>query len=111
MAERLQMNLRLDGRQDLLEAIKSMAATEGLSVNAWVVRTLESAVSTSPMEAKQTLVTSTETDIEPVLDSLLDKKLDKLLDSLLDKKLDKLLDSLLDKKLDKFEERLGKLSA
>ncbi len=76
-----------------------MAATEGLSVNAWVVRTLESAVSTSPMEAKQTLVTSTETDIEPVLDSLLDIKLDKM------------LDAKLDKKLDKFEERLGKLSA
>jgi hypothetical protein len=50
-----------------------------------------STVSTSPMEAKQTLVTSTETDIEPVLDRKLDK--------------------LLDVKLDNFEERLGKLSA
>ncbi|MEG4318765.1 MULTISPECIES: hypothetical protein [unclassified Microcoleus] len=93
------MNLRLDGRQDLLEAIKGMAATEGLSVNAWVVRTLESAVSAAPISAKQTLTTSTETDIEPVLDSMLDKKLDRI------------LDTKLDKRLDNFEERLGKLSA
>jgi hypothetical protein len=99
MAERLQMNLRLDGRQDLLEAIKGMAATEGLSINAWVVRTLESAVFTVPTEINQTAITPTEIDIEPILDSLLDEKLDKL------------LDAKLDIKLDNFEERLGKLSA
>jgi hypothetical protein len=98
MAERLQMNLRLDGRQDLLEAIKGMAATEGLSVNAWVVRTLESAVTVTDYGSK-TLASSTEADIEPVLDNLLDIKLDRL------------LDARLDKKLDNFEERLGKLSA
>ena len=43
MTDRCQLNLRLDGRRDLLETIKDVAAAEGLSVNAWVVRTLEQA--------------------------------------------------------------------
>jgi predicted HicB family RNase H-like nuclease len=45
MADRVQLNLRLDGRRDLLETIKEVAAAEGLSVNAWVVKTLEQAAS------------------------------------------------------------------
>lgn len=95
MAERLQMNLRLDGRQDLLEAIKGMAAAEGLSVNAWVVRTLESAIDAASAETEQTPKTSRATDIELVLDNMLDTKLDRLIAD----------------KLASFEERLGKLSA
>jgi hypothetical protein len=98
MTDRCQLNLRLDGRRDLLETIKDVAAAEGLSVNAWVVRTLESAVTVTDYGSK-TVASSAEADIEPVLDKLLDIKLDKL------------LDTRLDKKLDNFEERLGKLSA
>jgi predicted HicB family RNase H-like nuclease len=45
MTDRVQLNLRLDGRRDLLETIKEVAAAEGLSVNAWVLKTLEQAVS------------------------------------------------------------------
>ncbi|MEG3879682.1 hypothetical protein QT972_20200 [Microcoleus sp. herbarium7] len=104
MTDRLQLNLRLDGRRDLLETVKETAASEGLSVNAWVIKVLERAtpaqgsiatpdpIATQEQEAPKD---SAPLDIEPVLDKLLDKKLDTLLAS----------------KLANFEERLGKLRA
>lgn len=99
MTDRVQLNLRLDGRRDLLETIKEVAAAEGLSVNAWVVKTLEQATSTPSsaptVQAQEILATPTASDIEPVLDTLLDNK----------------LDTLLAAKLANFEERLGKLRA
>ena len=97
MTDRCQLNLRLDGRRDLLETIKDVAAAEGLSVNAWVVRTLEQAANqaiAAPPIQPQTQVSEI-LDIEPVLDDLLDSK----------------LDTLLAAKLAGIEERLGKLSA
>ena len=45
MTDRCQLNLRLDGRRDLLESCKEVAAAEGLSLNAWVVKQLEIGVS------------------------------------------------------------------
>jgi hypothetical protein len=97
MTDRCQLNLRLDGRRDLLETIKDVAATEGLSVNAWVIRTLEIAANQpipAPIIQSQAQVSNI-SDIEPVLDDLLDTK----------------LDTLLAAKLAGIEERLGKLSA
>ncbi|MEG3902066.1 hypothetical protein QUB19_07830 [Microcoleus sp. B4-C5] len=97
MTDRCQLNLRLDGRRDLLETIKDVAAAEGLSVNAWVVRTLEIAANqaiSAPKIQPQTQVSEI-SDIEPVLDNLLDSK----------------LDTLLAAKLAGIEERLGKLRA
>ncbi|MEG4812554.1 hypothetical protein QUA82_34025 [Microcoleus sp. F8-D3] len=97
MTDRCQLNLRLDGRRDLLETIKDVAAAEGLSVNAWVVRTLEVAANqavSAPPNQPQTQVSEI-SDIEPVLDKLLDTK----------------LDTLLAAKLAGIEERLGKLKA
>ena len=101
MTDRCQLNLRLDGRRDLLETIKDVAAAEGLSVNAWVVRTLEQAANqaiAAPPIQPQTYVSEI-SDIEPVLDDLLDSKLDSK------------LDTLLAAKLAGIEERLGKLRA
>ena len=97
MTDRCQLNLRLDGRRDLLEAIKDIAAAEGLSVNAWVIRTLEIATNQAISEpTPQSGHRESEvSDIEPVLDIMLDKKLDNLLAA----------------KLSGIEERLGKLSA
>ncbi len=103
MTDRVQLNLRLDGRRDLLETIKEVAAAEGLSVNAWVLRVLEQATNspgydfiaapakpeTIPAPAPAIL------DIEPMLDKVLDKK----------------LDTLLAAKFAGIEERLGKLKA
>jgi hypothetical protein len=97
MTDRCQLNLRLDGRRDLLETIKDVAAAEGLSVNAWVIRTLEIAANQpipAPIIQSQAQVSNI-SDIEPVLDDLLDTK----------------LDTLLAAKLAGIEERLGKLSA
>ena len=92
MTDRVQLNLRLDGRRDLLETIKEIASAEGLSLNAWVVKTLEQVASVIPTAPSENLIQNSSTlDIEPMLDKLLDKKLAV--------------------KLAAIEERLGKLSA
>jgi hypothetical protein len=91
MTDRVQLNLRLDGRRDLLETIKEVAAAEGLSVNAWVVKTLEQAASNPTPKSEGTHPTPPVADIEPLLDTMLDEKLAA--------------------KLASFEERLGKLRA
>ena len=92
MTDRCQLNLRLDGRRDLLETIKEVAAAESLSVNAWVIRTLEQAIAnTTPKSEGTRSAPAVADDIELVLDSMLDKKLAA--------------------KLASFEERLGKLRA
>jgi hypothetical protein len=99
MTERVQLNLRLDGRRKLLDTIKEAAAAEGLSVNAWVVKTLEAAANfpaTAPTtQAQEKTTAPTIPDIEPVLDKLLDSKLDILLAA----------------RFAAIEERLGKLRA
>ena len=91
MADRVQLNLRLDGRRDLLETIKEVAAVEGLSVNAWVVKTLEQAASNPTPKSEGTHPAPPVGEIEPLLDRILDNKLAA--------------------KLASFEERLGKLRA
>jgi hypothetical protein len=91
MTGRCQLNLRLDGRRDLLETIKGVAAAEGLSVNAWVVKTLEQAASNPTQKSEGTRPTPAVADIESLLDTMLDRKLGA--------------------KLASFEERLGKLRA
>ena len=91
MTDRCQLNLRLDRRRDLLETIKKVAAAEGRSVNAWVIRTLEQAVSNPTPKSEGDHPTPAVEHIEPLLDKMLDKKLAA--------------------KLATFEERLGKLRA
>ena len=92
MTDRCQLNLRLDGRRDLLETIKEVAAVEGLSVNAWVIRTLQQAIANPTPKPEGTRpAPAVADDIELVLDSMVDKKLAA--------------------KLASFEERLGKLRA
>ena len=91
MTDRCQLNLRLDGRRDLLETIKEVAAAEGLSVNAWVIRTLERAAANPTPKSEGTRLIPTVADIELLLDTMLDNKLAA--------------------KLASFEERLGKLRA
>jgi hypothetical protein len=82
----------LDGRRGLLETIKEVAATEGLSLNAWVIRTLEQAIANPTPKSEGTCsAPAVADDIELVLDNMLDKKLAA--------------------KLASFEERLGKLRA
>ena len=87
----------------MLETIKQVAAAEGLSANAWVVRTLEQAVVNPSPKFAAARPTSAVADIEP----LLNEKLDKLLDD----KIEKLLEDKLAAKLAEIEERLGKLRA
>jgi hypothetical protein len=92
MTDRCQLNLRLDGRRDLLNSIKEVAAAEGLSVNAWVIGTLEQAITNPIPKSEGTRPAPAVTDdIKLMLDNMLDKKLAA--------------------KLASFEERLGKLRA
>ena len=92
MTDRCQLNLRLDGRRDLLETFKEVAAAEGLSLNAWVIRTLEQAITNPIPKSEGTRsAPAVADDIELALDNMLDKKLAA--------------------KLASFEERLGKLRA
>jgi hypothetical protein len=92
MTDRCQLNLRLDGRRDLLETIKEVAATEALSLNAWVIRTLEQAIANPTPKSEGTRpAPAVADDIELLLDNMLDNKLAT--------------------KLASFEERLGKLRA
>ena len=45
--ERIQFNVRLDGRQDLLEAVKAYVANHELTMSEFVVTALENALQTS----------------------------------------------------------------
>lgn len=100
MTDRCQLNLRLDGRRDLLDSIKEIAASEGLSLNAYVIKVLEQAaknvtIDVHEQEQKNSKIANTEGTSQVVLD----------------KALDTLLDNKLAAKLAEFEERLGKLNA
>ena len=44
--ERIQFNVRLDGRQDLLEAVKAYVANHGLTMSEFVATALENALQT-----------------------------------------------------------------
>ncbi len=44
--ERVQFNVRLDGRQDLVEAVKSYVANHGLTMSEFVTTALENALQT-----------------------------------------------------------------
>jgi len=66
MTDRCQLNLRLDGRRDLLESCKEIAAAQGLSLNAWVVRQLELGVSAIPQAP---IVDTTRQPLDNVLDT------------------------------------------
>ncbi|MEG4989811.1 toxin-antitoxin system HicB family antitoxin [Microcoleus sp. BR0-C5] len=70
--KRLQLNIRIDGREDLLEAIRANAESQGLSVNAWLVKTLESVVG---IESDAPVNEEIESAVASVLDKLLADKL------------------------------------
>ena len=107
--ERLQLNIRLDGQGDLLEAIKEKAKSQGLSVNQFVVDALKLALGW--IQDRTAIVEETLTDgkLTSLINTMLDEKLTKInerldyIDKLLDKPLDsqsETLDEVLDKPLD-----------
>jgi len=77
MTERLQLNLRLDGRDDLLEAIRVAAVSQGLSVNAFIVKALEGAVGIESTTAGKKKQPTTPAATKPLIPEVLDKLLDK----------------------------------
>ncbi|MEG4121867.1 hypothetical protein QUA43_30920 [Microcoleus sp. N9_B4] len=66
MTDRCQLNLRLDGRRDLLESCKEVAAAQGLSLNAWVIKQLELGVSGS---TQSPTVSTTRQPLDSVVDT------------------------------------------
>ena len=116
--ERLQLNIRLDGQADLLEAIKEKAKSQGLSVNQFVVDALKLALGW--IQDRTAIVEETLTDakLASLINTMLDEKLTKInerldyIDKLLDKPLDsqsETLDKLLDKSLDSQSETLDEI--
>ena len=86
--ERIQLNLRLDGHRELLDAVKAEAEAAGISVNSFVIRALQAAIGQTPATPATAMSTD---DMEETLAPLLDK--------------------MLGERLAGIEERLGKLSA
>jgi len=76
MTDRVHLNLRLDGKRELLETIKKVAAAEGLSPHAWVVKTLEQAAVNPTLQSQPIAQSPTIPDREPILDPKLDIMLD-----------------------------------
>jgi len=74
MTDRCQLNLRLDGRRDLLESCKEVAAAQGLSLNAWVVRQLELGVSAIPQTPTVDTARQTLDNVVDTTRQLLDKQ-------------------------------------
>jgi hypothetical protein len=70
--KRLQLNVRLDGRDDLLEAVKLAAESDGLSLNGWLIKALESAVG---IESSAPVSEELESAITSVLDKVLANKI------------------------------------
>ncbi len=101
MTDRPQLNVRFEGKKELLASIKEVAAAEGMTVSAWVIRALEQAMANPTLLSQPQPIPQPPTieDIEPLLDG----------------KLDALLDEKLKVKLATFEQQLeevrGKLRA
>ena len=73
--ERLQLNIRMDGKQKLLDDIKNAAETGGESLNAFCVRVLSEAVYGASVSASHSISTA---DIERLVESKLVGVLDRL---------------------------------
>lgn len=73
--ERIQLNLRLDGHRELLDAVKAEAEAAGISVNAFVIRALQAAIGLERATPVAPLATDMEAAIAPVLDKLLADRL------------------------------------
>ena len=71
--ERIQLNLRLDGHRELLNAVKSEAEMAGISVNAFVLKALKIAVGQAESVVSSPI--SPPTNLEEVLTPMLDKML------------------------------------
>lgn len=73
--ERIQLNLRLDGHRELLDAVKAEAEAAEISVNAFVIRALQAAIGQTPATPVTAISTDMEAAIAPVLDKLLADRL------------------------------------
>ena len=74
--ERIQLNLRLDGHRELLNAVKLEAEAAGISVNAFVLNALKIAVGQTETETPIPIAppTNLEETLAPALDKLLADK-------------------------------------
>jgi len=94
--ERVQFNVRLDGRQELVEAIKTYVANHGITMSEFVATALENALLTGvkPKNNQESLMVNQETAREERI-ALLEEEIAKIIQNA----------SL---RLTQLEERLGK---
>lgn len=70
IAQRVQLNVRFDGRKKLLQEIRETAAKNKLSVNAWIVKTLERAIRTGTMMISPIAPEELEANISTIVETL-----------------------------------------
>lgn len=73
MSKRLQINIRLDSRQDLYDAIKEEAHIRGKSVTSFVIDALEDAVGMSPQKQQKI-------ELSPEVLEFLEEKVEEVVD-------------------------------
>lgn len=99
--KRTQLNLRFDGKDDLVEALKSAAQARGESLNAYCARVLAESIGMSSSDASSASpVPSHNANTSSAVSS-----------EVLDKIVGTKVESLLAERLGGIEERLGKLRA
>jgi hypothetical protein len=70
IAQRIQLNVRFDGRKKLLQEIRETAKKNKLSVNAWIVKTLERAIRTGTILVSPIAPEELETNISTIVETL-----------------------------------------
>ena len=79
MSKRLQINVRLDGRQDLYDAIKEEAHIRGKSVSSFIIDALEKAVGVSPQQQQEVVLSQEVVDfLEGKVEEVVVSKLSKV---------------------------------
>ena len=88
MSKRLQINVRLEGKQELYDAIKEEAHLRGMSMSAFIVHSLEKAVGMSPQQQQEIILSQEVFDfLEDKIEEVIDRKLSQKVEEVIDRKL------------------------
>ena len=81
MSDRVQLNLRLDGQRELLDAAKQASENEGKSLNQWVIDLIKVGLGIPPEERLDNLLAEQlENKLVDKVDKIVDQKIDARLD-------------------------------
>lgn len=79
MSKRLQINVRMEGKQELYDAIKEEAHIRGKSLSAFIIDVLEQAVGMSPQQQQEITLSQEVLDfLENKVEEAVDRKLSQI---------------------------------